>query len=889
MKIIKKLVGKNLLLNKKRTVVTTIGIILSVALLSSMSTMVASFQKSLISYQKQKAGDFHVGYLGATVDDLKDFDNNRCIEHYFTISNLGFAKLEESKNEYKPYCRIVAADEGGFKDARLDVIEGHLPEKSDEIVIPRHLKTNGRVEYEVGDTLTLHLGTRVATENGEKLGADIGYWGEDAEEIVNTVEKTYKVVGIVERPIYGIEPYECPAYTFITYTEEPENDIAVYTRFNKQGMKDTDAVIAGILGVDEELFSKVNSDGARVTQEEFEEYGKQMDAAKYAIYINSWLISYEKVWPLDSTLLVIFVIAAIVTSIIIFTSIYCIKNSFDISITEKIRQYGMLSSIGATKRQIKKSVHTEAAIMGCFGIPIGVLCGMLAGFILIQVSNILLAEGLNLNLVFYPSVAAIIIAVLLGIVTIYFSAAGSARKAGKVSPMEAIRNQNEIKLSAKSIKTPKYVGKLWGIGGVISYKNIKRNKKKYRTTVVSIVICTVTFIVISYFMSMAMDLVSASYTDDGYNVSLSLNMSEGYPFDFSQIRELENVEEFNITQSNYMTPQNFKFTDDYKAYWKYMGMEESDVNLVILTLDEDYFVKYASECGLIHPDGKVILVNNCVAAWEENGKKKSGVIDTFRYKAGDTIQFYDTDDSEARWDENDELIEDSVKKIEYQAKIGAVTDVRPMGYRGNKETNYLVMSQKTAEKMNIRMPNLYDFFFVSDHADKLQEDIDIIVQNCDDETAGYSIFNRDKNEREEKSLFLLLDIFAYGLIMVIALIGITNIINTLNTSMELRSREFATLRSVGMTDKQFNRMVLLESLFTSAKSLVIGVTVGMIISYGIHWFECTYDVMIPFRPPILSAIIAVAIVMILIYAIISSSMLKINRRNIIETIKNENL
>lgn len=893
MNLIKKLVRKNLLLNKKRTIVTIIGMILSVALLSALSTMVVSFRQSLISYQKAKGGDYHVAYFGVKPEELAEFDSNRGIESYFTVSEKGYAILEESKNEYKPYCRVVSMQEEGFQGARLKLIEGRFPENEKEIVIPRHLKTNGRVEYHVGDSLTLCLGDRVSELYGEKISASNGFWGEDAEKLTDLHEETYTIVGIVERPNYGIEDYSCPGYTFVTYGDGAGEELAVYTRLNRKGLKNSSTVIAGILEVDPKLFVKIN-DHYGFTKEEFEEYTRQMASAKYSIYTNEWLIRYERVWPLDRSFVVIFMIAMIVTFIIIFTSVYCIKNSFDISVTEKIRQYGMLSSIGATRRQIRKSVHTEAAIMGCFGIPIGIFSGLFAAYVLIRISNLLLMESLNLQLVFCLSPQALAAAALLGAITVYFSAMGSARKAGRVSPLEAIRNQNEVKLEAKRIRAPKYVGKLWGIGGIISYKNIKRNKKKYRTTVVSIVICTVTFLVISYFMSMAMDLVGVSYTEEKYNLHLSVSLPEDTEFDFSQITELESVSRYSIIRDNAVYMMNQDFTEEYTGYLKYItGQEELPEEYVemifALALDDQSFARYAEECGVSNTEGKAILVNSCVLEWEENGEPKSGEIEAFRYKQGDYAEFYDMDDSNAEWDENDNLIEESVQKLEYRMQLAAVTDVRPMGYKASKGVNYLVMSQKTAEQVGLRLYGYYDCYFVSNHADQLQDEIEAMMQNYGEEGLNYSLYNRDKNQKEERSLFLLLEIFAYGLIVVIALIGITNIINTLSTSMELRSREFAMLRSVGMTDGQFHKMVILESIFTSAKSLLTGVTIGILLSYGINRLECRYDTIIPFRPPILAAIIAVAVVMILIYAIIRGTMMKINRQNIIETIKNENV
>ena len=193
MRLIDKLVCKNLKLNKKRTVVTIIGIILAVSLLSAVSTMAVCFQKSMITYQKEKSGDYHVSFSGVTNSDLTEFDENRSIDHYFTINNIGYALLKDCKNVYKPYCRIISTDSDGFAEAEFKLVEGRMPENEDEIVIPRHLKTNGRIEYKVGQDITLDVGQRVNKEDGSKLDESVSYEKEN-EDIVNKVTKSYKVV-----------------------------------------------------------------------------------------------------------------------------------------------------------------------------------------------------------------------------------------------------------------------------------------------------------------------------------------------------------------------------------------------------------------------------------------------------------------------------------------------------------------------------------------------------------------------------------------------------------------------------------------------------------------------------------------------------------------------
>lgn len=883
MKLINRFVQKNLKLNRKRTLVTVIGIILSVALLSALSTMVASFQKSLVEYQKQKAGDFHVAFYGVEDGDLDIFDHNRGIESYYTIYEEGYSYLKDSTNENKPYCRLLSMEEKAMEGARLSLISGRLPKNEKEIVIPRHLKTNGRVDLKIGETITLELGSRVEMESQKELSADTAFLGTEKENLINCNQKTFEIVGIIERPNYGVEAYQCPGYSFITYGKGEGKKMGVFARLKVLDTKDTAKLVAGILGVNPELMVKSETDPQFLNNMEWEELLRQLHKSRFNFYVNSWLMTYEKVWPPENTMSVLYTLAFIVICIIIVTSVYCIKNSFDISISEKIRQYGMLSSVGATRKQIKKSVHTEAAYLGILGIPLGILSGLFASFVLLKISNMLLKGVLGLTLIFSPSLGAVLLAAALGILTVYLSAAGSARKAAKVSPMEAIRNQREIKLSSKNVKTPAYVGKIWGIGGVIAYKNWKRNKRKYRTTVVSIVICTITFLVVSYFMSMGMDLVSTDYTEEGYSLSLSFHSSTEQEVDVSFLDQVENKGKFSIVRENYIDEVKAGLTQEYQSLFASCDIEYEGIRL--LALDEESFERYAKECGIKKSQGKVILVNTTYVMWEEEGKVRQGELNVFDLKSGQQLILSDEDTENVVVGENDEVIE--VPRVEYEVTVDLVTEKRPMGFKGIDEGPLLVMSQETAKDKNILLNPYYYCYFDTGQPDKLQDDLEKEIKEM--EVLNYGFNNRAKSQREEKSLFLLLDIFAYGLITVIALIGVTNIVNTLSTGVDLRSRELATLRSVGMTRAQFHKMVLLESVFTSARSLIWGVGVGMGISYLIYYAECSYDKVIPFHPPIIPAIISIAVVIVLIYAILGTSMKRILQKNVIETIKNENL
>lgn len=948
MNLMKTLTLKNLKLNRKRTIVTIVGIILATALLSALVTLVSSFQYSMIEYQKQKGGDFHVKFSNVKMSELSEFKNNRNIESTFETMGMGFAKLDGCKNEDKPYAYVMATDEAGFEKGCFNLIEGRMAKNEDEIVIPRHLKTNGRIDIKVGDEITLDIGKRYDSNTESVIWENIAYEHE-AETLTDTVTKRYKVVGIMERPGYGMEDYSAAGYTFVTYSDElaaidngtksevneADTTLTVYSRYTQKALRNKDAVTADIIGVDEKLFEKSNNSSVEMSAEESDRFLKEMENAKYDIYINRFLISYECVFPIDGTFKALFTVAAVVALIIILTSVYCIKNSFNISITEKIRQYGMLASVGATRRQIKSSVKTEAAMLGVVGIPVGTMSGILASFILVKVVNALSAGWLNFALSFHTSLPALILAVILSIATIYFSATGSARRAAKVTPLEAIRNTKEIKIKSAKLKTPAIIGRIWGIGGVISYKNIKRNKKKYRTTVTSIVICSVTFIVISYFMSMAFSVVGMSYASVDYNIGI--NMSCKKDLDIEKLSELlsgiEGAKDYLVGAGYDFDVSKPEYTKEYGEYCRQVYDNSEDVSqmFLITVLDDKSYDKYASDAGIKNAAAGAILVNKCTFdVYNENSSKYvKKEMELYKYKAGDTIEcgynVYDdasSDDNAAEGDTesstednnaveggteistednsgyvDEETINNGVRKT-VDVTIAGVTDKVPIGYKGYSNT-LLFMNQKGFESLwgdgkngNEIKPGYasYSAYVVAENADEYQDTFEKETEeNPEYSQISFYVSNLDKEMRDEKSLFTLLGVFAYGLIVVIALIGITNIINTLSTGMELRSREFATLRSIGMTDKQFVGMVRLESVFISVKALVIGVPLGILISYLLCVMMNRMDDVIIYEPPYKAIILCILVVIMLIYAIMKLSMTKLRHNNIIETIKNENL
>lgn len=857
MTLLNKLTIKNLKLNKKRTIVTIIGIMLSVALITAVSSMYASGIKSLIKYETIIKGDFHTAFYNVPTSDIDKFLNNRNIEKLNITEGLGYAKID-SKNEDKPYAYLKGFTKDALNNLSVRLVKGRLPENTNEIVIPTHLKTNGRLDLKLNDSITLEVGKRIDSK-GDELNQSDKYQNTAGEQLVEMQTKTYKIVGIIERPATNIEYYTAPGYTFITYIDSKNlsGNVDIYAKFTKDGVKNWDKTIANILGVSQVLFRKVYNqeiESEKLTEQLKKTY--MFDMNKYLIDLETNPISSTSMGDLGKVL-------AIVIVIIVFTSIFCIKNSFDISITEKIRQYGMLRSIGATKKQIKRNVFYEATILGLIGIPLGIILGCLATYILIIISNYYLIDvvqtGFKLELVF--STYAILVAIILGIITIYFSALKSATRASKVSEIDSIRNSANLKIYSKKIKSPKYIKKLFGIGGVISFKNLKRNKKKYRTTIISITVSTFVFIALYSFMELAFQNVNNELKVSDFNIYLNTNAINDYSYNkFLKTVNLSGVEDYAILRNSELS---FTGSHSSKEYLEYFGTKkESDAeeHITIFAIGKKQYDKYIKSLGLNYDDIKdkgILFDRQYITSYDKNNNKITKNIRVYDFNKGDVIT--------------------STNK-QLNLEIGAISSIGPNLLK-NLSNSYLIISDEMFDK--IAKTNNLDIYYKASNADKLQDELDSYLNG-----ESYNINNQEENVRIMNNLFTLIAIFLYGFIIVISLIGITNIFNTITTNMELRKQEFAMLKSIGMTSKEFKRMIRLESLFMGIKSLLFGILIGIILSYLIY---LSSDSDTPYKLPIVAIIISILVVFILISLIMKYSLNKINKQNTIETIRNENI
>ena len=895
MKVLNELSIKDLKLNKKRSIVIIIGIILSTALICGVAGLITSFQRTFIDTAKDSQGNYHAIFYNVPKDELKYIEENRSIEDYYLSEGLGYSYLSNgntsTEEEEKPLVNIISMNDKFLNNMAINVKDGRLPENDSELAISTRINEKFKTNYKIGDTITLNVGELKGTlENQnanyydeEQIKKTDGTEQTTENEIVNVTSKTYKIVGIIERPTVAIEPYEAEWFTVITkmQTINKKANIAVLYSKPNDYVKNTESInqmVTAKSGTKENDFNRVSG------------LDKTYKSYKYKIKINKELLAYQGASLDDDTLRTIYGLGAFIMGIVLVSSVFVIRNGFAISITERLKQYGMLSSIGATKKQIKKSVYFEGFILGIIGIPLGILSGIFAIYILVNVVNYILKDYVSSGtlLTYGISWTAIVVSIIVSIVTIWLSCRRSAKKASKITPIEAIRSSEDVKLKAKKIKCPKIITKIFKTGGEIAYKNLKRSKKKYRTTVISIIVSVVIFIAISSFIQYGFKMSSAYYTERNYNyvvyayTTASPEDTEKFAKEQAEnlkmLTDISNLPDAGDVSINKINTFEMKIDDKHKSELTDYGKDIKgrfyavdaennpidDVNIIALSKNEyeNYLKKIGGDYEA-YKDGVILIDNNM--NMDENGKRIQGSM--YTWKKGD-------------------IVTGKIGDKEYSVKIVARTEERPKGVESMYNSNaFFIVSEEFINKTGYETASLYA---QSNDAYKLDEEVEQYKKDNNLTNSNLNTFNMEKSVKAENAVVLVISIFLYGFIGVITLIGITNIFNTITTNMNLRKKEFAMLKSIGMTKKEFNRMIRLESIFYGVKSLVIGIPIGLVLSYGMYnVFRNSME--IEYVLPYKSIVVAVIFVAVVIGIIMRYSMSKINKQNIIETIRNDNI
>ena len=848
MSILNDLTIKNLKLNKKRTIVTIIGIILSTALMVGIGLLFSSFQDYMIRETISYNGKYEAEYGDVSLDKLNSIDKKDF--SYFYQKAIGFSKFD-SANEYKPYLYISSVNKEYFNE--LHLISGRFAENDSELVISNHINTNGGASYKIGDIITLKYGERVV--EGVNTLTNNEYYEEETLNIVG--EKTYTIVGIVERS--NFEDYSASGYsTFTLDMNDKEGTVNVFVMFNNKKK---------IIKQSEDLAKKLGYDNAI-----------SYNSTLLALYGES---TYGNIMKSMITMIVIML------SLVSIGCIVVIYNSFAISVMERKKEFGLLSSIGATKKQLSYTVFFEALIEGIIGIILGI-CGAYIGIgTVILIINNLIGDILVLKLNLVTNIVFIIIPVIFMILVIFISALVPSRRAAKVSPIEAIRQNDDIKINKKKIKTGKLVNKLFGIEGEIALKNIKRNKKKYRVTIVSLFISIVLFISFSSYMNYTIDTASSVMGEVPYDYQISY-FGDDNDIDaldkISEIIKSNDVKEYvSYSASNLSIIGNYTYSDEYLDFYKSAYGDDGIKALTnlkyqyisIYILDDISYNKYKELIGL--DKDSVILLNKFKGVSYGNNKRVNYDIPV--------INNGDINIKICNFDDNDEDVDTTKycnKKIDNIFITNKSFDlIEEFSYMSDFK---LIVNKKLYDNISNSGTHYTQFNIISDNTDN----IDKLTKELDKyDNVNYT--NVKESMKQANNMILVIKILMYGFIGLVTLIGVTSVFNTISTSMALRKREFAVLRSIGLTRKGFNKILFFESLFFGLKSLIYAIPVSLgvtiIIHYALADMMSINSIVIPWKAIIIS--IVSVFVIVLLTMMYSTS--KIKKHNIIEQIREENI
>lgn len=893
MKILNKLTVKNLKLNKSRTIVTIIGIMLSCALIMVVAGMAASAQQTMVNAQINVSGDYDLVVKGANRKILDNAEANRNVKAVYIKQKLGCAYLPQAKLRSKPYINVVALNEKAYTDCfNITLKEGRLPQNENELVLSSSVLENSRAEFKIGDTITLDLGKRVYVSDAEIPLNDTEYFndGNGLEKLVDTHKKTYTIVGIfnnIASSDAAADSFSASSSAF-TLAEENADINDLFISFTSDGEKDYITTSGEILNLTGDDFESLKND--------FEVYLENGDFDEASI--NKDLLRYKGFALSDEYMRMLLSLAVIIIVIIAISSIFVIRNSFAISITEKTKLYGMLASIGATSKQIRHNVLFEGFMLGIIGIPAGILLGVGVIALLVVILNALLGSMLNgISFAFALPWWVAAVSAVLSAVIILLSTLSSAFRASRIAPITAIRSNNDIKINKKkSYKSPKFIKKLFGVGGEIAYKNLKRSKKKYRTTVISIIVTVAMFISISTFIEYGMKITGDHFKDIPYNITVHAYNKLSYD-------EYENIYKRIIADSDINSSikacENYYgnivgLTDYYTEDAKAAELQGGDLAYVF-GVDNKSFKEYVTALGYNYDDvkDKALITNdfkyynsdnilikgkefdlpmNTVVKLYPNGNPSYTEDDIKEIQKTDPDFVYNPDDYKSV----DLVIYDTINKEVPGSIVSSIMSTLNEGS--------VLVSEDYFKKLFAEDNDYTTRVIVIDSADPVNT-VEYI-NNLDIE--NLDVFNINEQKEQMNAVVLIIAIFAYGFIIVISLIGITNVFNTINTNMRLRSKEFAMLKSIGMTKKEFNRMIRLESLFYGLKSLLIGVPLGLLGGYAI--FKATGNtIMLDYSFPTMAVLISIVFVFSVVWLIMKLSISKVNKQNIIETIRNDNI
>lgn len=953
MKDIIKLSWKNLMLNKNRTITTLVMIIITVATFAGISIMYESAIKGLEQTFKETKGDYHIAVKNVDKDynkDLLEADNVKEVNEYYTISKgvsrkgiekditkekgkeyleklsdeereaeiqkvmsklkkskWYIQKYELNKNEgdyikqqeeakkneqiiLNPYLGldILGVNKEDLKGYNFRLIDGRFPENENEIMLQKSSKTSKYI-FNLGTTLTM---------NG----------------------KEYKVVGYVNN---------------VFDSNESKLDIGILKIASTKEKKEALNKIQSIYIKDIGKRVKATAEGISQTlKEDPKNKDISMAVNKNLLRLqNANLQGYES--STDNVLSTLEMMRNVLIGIVAISGIIIMYNSFNLSLVERRKQYGILKSLGIKNSSLYIMILFEALVLSVLGIVIGYLCGMLGDYLVIgyindTLVNVIKSMGvekdLQIFLIYTTNIHAFYIVAISTTITVLLAAMIPAIKSTRISPIENIRGKDDYVVNTKKVKTSNISKKILGVEFDLARKNMKRAKKRFRVATLSLSIAFILLFVIG-----------TLGTQINNQIGL-LEVQTNAIFKNGNIVEMDHI---NITdrkdpKDKKYTEQNFqdmvKFATE--EYTKELEKKDSlKVNRVILADTMRTLKQIDTKNDLIKTLSDSYL-NNTFKRTDDKARQQAKekiaiqVVNNKNYNKQDKYNLNNIKDNEMYLsnvsivEENGTLVEKPIfdeskiigKEIEINGKKIKIVKApvnSELLLAASSGTTFLTgyVNEKTLSEVMRNDKDLFGFriFYQSDlKGDKKIEDITKKQYQLNFEKkydfAKLQMFTEGVLTPAGvigmiKGMITIFQLLLYGFLILVILMSVVNIFTTITINILLRSRELAILKSVGMSDKQFDKMLRGENYIACLRSIIFGIVVSLILLFLTKFVIDKGKVNIDFKfiMDMLGSInyIALIISIIIVYVITFISTLfakkSIRSQDIVEVIRRDNI
>ena len=555
-----------------------------------------------------------------------------------------------------------------------------------------------------------------------------------------------------------------------------------------------------------------------------------------SIYKNKTLISFFDKSDTSTQNQVYMLLTMFLCLILAFIIFFIIYNAFSISVNEKKKKYAMYKSIGATPKQILCSVFLESLIVLVIAIPLGFLLSLgFISLILLIINNML--EGIAPNiytLETYPTF--IFISLIFILVSTLFATFSVARMASRINIIDEVRQNKKFKYR----KSNKLIKKILGIECLISANNVTRDRAKYRITTISVVIGIILFLTSTTLLSISLYQTSDDKLNDYISVTIYDNLKKEEIINtISKLEAVDNFVYFKYEYYTFKTTNNFdNITNNFISYL-YINEDKYNELKEHYNIDNDY----------------PFLINTL-----SNGNKIF----------------------------TDDIVELELMSEEKNQNI-IVNTVDDYGIFDESYGYYFTPSMHPViiGKYNDNINSSINISIQAKDYLKLDQEIKALIEI--DENVDY--WNTYVINHNNRVLTNCIKLIIYLSLLFITFITVVSIIGTISASLNLRRKEFAILKSIGLSNKQFNKMIFYESLMLSLKSLLFGFLIFILIvsiflkisMINENTFDSLLDLPLSiFIPPLIVCIIGVIVIVYLSFLIATH---KIKKDNIVDILK----